>query len=79
MRGIVSCVTLLLELWQGGEAKKKDDNVSRPRSVFELSRRLNDPEKQELAWGTYSLLQNSRASAVVSQLASYCKYFLSVN
>lgn len=50
---------------KGGEAKKKDDNVSRPRSVFELSRRLNDPEKQELAWGTYSLLQNSRASAVI--------------
>ncbi|KAG0590333.1 hypothetical protein KC19_1G090900 [Ceratodon purpureus] len=50
---------------KGGEAGKEGNKGPGRRSVFELARRLSGKQKQELAWGTFALLQNTKTSAVI--------------
>jgi hypothetical protein len=50
---------------QGGEAGKEGNKGPSRRSLFELAHRLSGKQKQELAWGSFALLQNTKTSAVV--------------
>lgn len=50
---------------QGGEAGKEGNKGPSRRSLFELAHRLSGEQKQELAWGSFALLQNTKTSAVV--------------
>lgn len=52
-------------LIQGGDAESDGSKVTGRNSIFSLSDALAKNQKQELAWGSYALLRNTKTSAVV--------------
>jgi hypothetical protein len=52
-------------LMQGGDAESDGSKVTGRNSIFSLSDALAKNQKQELAWGSYALLRNTKTSAVV--------------
>lgn len=52
---------------QGGDAAKEGVKAPARRSIFELAQSLTDNQKQELAWGSFALLQNTKTNALVSR------------
>lgn len=50
---------------QGGDAENDGSNVTGRNSIFSLSDTLAKNQKQELAWGSYALLRNTKTSALV--------------
>lgn len=50
---------------QGGETEKLGSKLAGNRSIFALADMLTDTQKQELAWGSYALLRNTKMNAVV--------------
>ncbi|KAH7352843.1 hypothetical protein KP509_19G066300 [Ceratopteris richardii] len=49
----------------GGGQVNAASSMPRSRQIFALSKTLSSEEKEELAWGTYVLLKNTRATSVV--------------
>lgn len=50
---------------KGGEAAKEGSKAPGRRSIFELAHSLSGKQKQELAWGSFALLQNTKTNTVI--------------